>query len=301
MLLEAGLPPCFWRTAIHCVCHLLNVEPNDEELSAWRKLHGSESAGKPPKTREAGQLHKFGPDSIPGVFAGYHIGPGMHWSRQYKVWPLSEFVNQNLGDDAIKPEHRLLKPHLAEKVEMVNPLKFPLKEEYERMNTTLEGMKEKELLDGDPSKASGNDNEEFEPDGDDDELDDGDEGGPGPSGGKVSKKPLGAPEGIFDDDKDPEEMTLQELIDAQPDHWRKGKAGGGKIYLSHDVEKVKLNARGYPCKIGEDGRRLFKTSLRPKGTYSSEEWRKLSQSDRNAILKAEKKKLEKKEGNRRRR
>ena len=37
-LLEAGLPPCFWRTAIHCVCHLLNVEPNDEELSAWCKI-----------------------------------------------------------------------------------------------------------------------------------------------------------------------------------------------------------------------------------------------------------------------
>ena len=33
----------------------------------------------------------------------------------------------------------------------------------------------------------------------------------------------------------------------------------------------------------------------PKGTYSPEEWRKLSQSDRNTILKAEKKKLEKKE------
>ena len=41
-LLEAGLPPCFWRTAILCVCHLLNVEPNDDELSAWCKLHGSD-------------------------------------------------------------------------------------------------------------------------------------------------------------------------------------------------------------------------------------------------------------------
>ena len=154
-LLEAGLPPCFWRTAILCVCHLLNVEPNDDELSAWCKLHGSDFAGKlvpygarvnykPPKTRDAGQLHKFGPDSIPGVFAGYHIGPGMHWSRQYKVWPLSEFVHQNLGDDASKPEHRLLKPHLTEKVEMVTPLTFPCKKEYERINTTLEGMKEKE-------------------------------------------------------------------------------------------------------------------------------------------------------------
>ena len=305
-LLEAGLPPCFWRTAILCVCHLLNVEPNDDELSAWCKLHGTDFAGKlipygarvnykPPKTREAGQLHKFGPDSIPGVFAGYHIGPGMHWSRQYKVWPLSEFVHQNLGDDASKPEHRLLKPHLTEKVEMVTPLTFPCKQEYERMNTTLEGMIEKELLDGDSFKRPrDDDNEEDEQDEDDDELDDGDDGGPGPSGGKASKKPLEAPEGIFDD-KDPEEMTLQELIDAQPDHWKSGKAGDGKVYLNDDGEKVKLNIKGNPYKIGEDGRRLFKTSLRPKGTYSPEEWRKLSQSDRNVILKAEKKKLEKKE------
>ena len=305
-LLEAGLPPCFWRTAILCVCHLLNVEPNDDELSAWCKLHASDFAGKlipygarvnykPPKTREAGQLHKFGPDSIPGVFAGYHIGPGMHWSRQYKVWPLSEFVHQNLGDDASKPEHRLLKPHLTEKVEMVTPLTFPCKQEYERVNTTLEGMKEKELLDGDPSKRPRDDDEEHEHDeDDDDELDDGDDGRPGPSGGKVSKKPREASEGIFVD-KDPEELTLQELIDVQPEHWKSGKAGDGKIYLNDDGEKVKLNVKGNPYKIGEDGRRLFKTSLRPKGTYSPEEWRKLSQSDRNVILKAEKKKLEKKE------
>ena len=287
------------------MCHLLNVEPNDDELSAWCKLHGSEFAGKlipygarvnykPPKTREAGQLHKFGPDSIPGVFAGYHIGPVMHWSRQYKVWPLSEFVHQNLGDDASKPEHRLLKPHLTEKVEMVTPLTFPCKKEYERVNTTLEGMKEKELLDGDPSRTPHVDDDDREQDEDDDELDDGDDGGPGPSGGKASKKSPEATEGIFDD-KDPEEMTFQEPLDSQPEHWKSGKAGDGKVYLNDDGEKVKLNVKGYPYKIGEDGRRLFKTSLRPKGTYSPEEWRKLSQSDRTTILKAEKKKLEKKE------
>ena len=301
-LLEAGLPPCFWRTAILCVCHLLNVEPNDDELSAWCKLHGSDFAGKlipygarvnykPPKTREAGQLHKFGPDSIPGVFAGYHIGPGMHWSRQYKVWPLSEFVHQNLGDDASKPEHRLLKPHLTEKVEMVTPLTFPLKQEYERINTTLEGMKERELLDGDPSKEPHDD----EGEGDDDELDDGDDdGGPGPSGGKAPKGSHEKPEDAVED-KDPEELTFEELIGIQPDHWKTGKAGDGKVYLNDDGEKVKLNKKGNPYKIGEDGRRLFKTSLRPKGIYTPEEWRKLSQSDRDTIIKAEKKKLEKKE------
>ena len=139
------------------------------------------------------------------------------------------------------------------------------------MNTTLEGMKEKELLDGDPSKRPrDDDNEEDEQEEDDDELDNGDDGGPGPSGGKASKKPLEPSEDIFDD-KDPEEMTLQELIDAQPDHWKSGKAGDGKVYLNDDGEKVKLNVKGNPYKIGEDGRRLFKTSLRPKGTYSPEE------------------------------
>ena len=90
-------------------------------------------------------------------------------------------------------------------------------------------------------------------------------------------------------------MTLQELIDVQPEHWKSGKAGDGKVYLNDDGETVKLNVKGYPYKIGDDGRRLFKTSLRPKGTYSPEEWRKLSQSDRSTILKSEKKKLEKKE------
>ena len=160
------------------------------------------------------------------------------------------------------------------------------------MNTTLEAMKEKELLDVDPSKAARPDEDEDDQ-GDDGELDDGDEDGPGPSGRKVSKEPHAAPEGIFDD-KDPEEMTFQQLIDSQPDHWKKGTGGDGKIYLNDDGEKVKLN-KGYPCKIGEDGRRLFKTSLRPKSTYSPEEWPKLSQPDWNTILKAEKKKLEKKE------
>ena len=86
----------------------------------------------------------------------------------------------------------------------------------------MEGMKERELLDGDPSKVRRGDDEEQDHDEDDDELDDGDEGGPGPSGGKVSKKPLEDAEGIFGEDKDPEEMTLQELIDVQPEHWKSG-------------------------------------------------------------------------------
>ena len=92
-LLEAGIPPCFWMYATRCVSHLLNIEPNDEEVSSWCKLHGEEFKGKmipfgalvyfkPSGSREREQQHKFDPMGIPGVFAGYSLGPGLHWSRK---------------------------------------------------------------------------------------------------------------------------------------------------------------------------------------------------------------------------
>ena len=101
-LLEAGIPPCFWMYAIRCVSHLLNIEPNDEEVSSWCKLHGEEFKGKmipfgalvyfkPSGSREREQQHKFDPMGIPGVFAGYSIGPGLHWSRKYRVWALCDW------------------------------------------------------------------------------------------------------------------------------------------------------------------------------------------------------------------
>ena len=45
-LLEAGLPACFWKFAIRCVCHLLHVEPGEDDVSAWCKLHGAEFNGE---------------------------------------------------------------------------------------------------------------------------------------------------------------------------------------------------------------------------------------------------------------
>ena len=71
-LLEAGIPPCFWMYAIRCVSHLLNIEPNDDEVSSWCKLHGEEFKGKmipfgalvyfkPSDARAREQQHKFDP------------------------------------------------------------------------------------------------------------------------------------------------------------------------------------------------------------------------------------------------
>ena len=158
-LLEAGIPPCFWMYAIRCVSHLLNIEPNDDEVSSWCKLHGEEFKGKmipfgalvyfkPSDARAREQQHKFDPMGIPGVFAGYSLGPGLHWSRKYRVWALCDWTKQNLAYDAEKPIAKLRTPHYTEKVELKEPLEFPCKAEYERINVTIEGLKVKDRLDG---------------------------------------------------------------------------------------------------------------------------------------------------------
>ena len=139
-LLEAGIPPCFWMYAIRCVSHLLNIEPNDDEVSSWCKLHGEEFKGKmipfgalvyfkPSDARAREQQHKFDPMGIPGVFAGYSLGPGLHWSRKYRVWALCDWTKQNLAYDAEKPIAKLRTPHYTEKVELKEPLEFPCKAE----------------------------------------------------------------------------------------------------------------------------------------------------------------------------
>ena len=186
-LLEAGIPPCFWMYAIRCVSHLLNIEPNDDEVSSWCKLHGEEFRGKmipfgalvyfkPSDARAREQQHKFDPMGIPGVFAGYSLGPGLHWSRKYRVWALCDWTKQNLAYDAEKPIAKLRTPHYTEKVELKEPLEFLCKAEYERINVTIEGLKVKDRLDG---------NSEMLPPPPPDDDDDDDDGG-GDDGGQPS-------------------------------------------------------------------------------------------------------------------
>ena len=161
-LLEAGILPCFWRYAIRCVTHLLNVEPNDQEVSAWCRLHGEEFKGamipfgalvyfKPSGARNVEQKHKFDPMGIPGVFAGYDLAPGLHWSRKYRVWALADWAKQNLAYDTSSPILKLKTPHYTERVELKEPLEFPCKAQtFEKINVTIDGLNEKERLDGSP-------------------------------------------------------------------------------------------------------------------------------------------------------
>ena len=228
----------------------------------------------------------------------------MNWSRQYRVWSLETFTTQSLAFDARRPTRRLNKPQLTETLVFMNPTKFPLKAEYERINNTFEGMKIRELRDGepeidDPRKEIEYDENEYVPlpgaldheeiaeraiedepdddqpldfgedeDGDDDHKPDDDS----------MKKPVAIPKKA-----EPPVTSKDEHVpvgDPSVDHMSKGTAGDGIIYLNDIGETVKLDVKGHPYKVGSDGRRFFRSSPRPRSKYTPEEWRALTIPDR---------------------
>ena len=307
-LLEAGIPPCFWMYAIKCVSHLLNIEPNDDEVSSWCKLHVEEFKGKmipfgalvyfkPSVSREREQQHKFDPMGIPGVFAGYSLGPGLHWSRKYRVWALCDWTKQNLAYDAEKPIGKLRTPHYTERVELKEPLEFPCKADYEKINVTIEGLKVKDRLEGNSEMLPP------PPDADDADDDNNDNGGDG--GEPSSKVPQEKTKGELEAERQFQEFSDRlgppgidkpahpdlHIPEGGPEHYSVEKAGDGIVYLNDDGEWVKLNARGHPYRIDERGFRRISTTPRPS-KYTPDEWRKMSPTVRKGIAKAKEKKAE---------
>ncbi|CAE7218058.1 unnamed protein product [Symbiodinium sp. KB8] len=199
-LLHAGLPAQYWHFALNCVTHDLNIEDVEGDGdSAWKRMTGEDFKGKAvpfgakvffktTDTRDKTYAGKFDPKGITGVFAGYAITTGQQWSRKYKVWDMAEFTGVNLSMDAAVPR-KLAQPYLTEVVVLPEDLVFPLKNEYERMNSTLEGLNDNRRLQGKEIKdaddvdrpPSGGDGDDYDDDDDSkkkpppdpDEIDDG--------------------------------------------------------------------------------------------------------------------------------
>ena len=280
-LLHAGAPPCFWKYALDCVCHLLNCEHTTEDGSAWMKMHDEEFKGqlipfgakvffKPSGARSIEQDHKMDPDAIPGIFAGYEVTTGLGWSNKYLVWALEDFVEQNLAYDADRPIMKLLTPHVTEKIEVVGGIEFPLKEKYEKLNTTLEGLGEVRRREGKSdipeSFFIGDDDDEGGDDGDDD-----DHGG-GDGGSKTRKK----------------KETVVEFIklpDVGIEHSSARKPGDGRIYLNDDGERVKIGSDGRRYRVGPDGRKIMSGSSRLSELFTPEEWQRTSVKDKERMKK----------------
>eukprot|EP00435_Cladocopium_sp_Y103_P033909 s3183_g8.t1 len=319
-LLEAGIPPCFWMYAIKCVSHLLSIEPNDEEVSAWCKLHGEEFKGKMipfgalvcfklSGSRDGEYKHKFDPMGILGVFAGYSLGPGLHCSRKYRVWALSDWTKQNLAYGAEKPIPKLRTPHYTERVELKEPFEFPCKLGYEKINVTIEGLKVKDRLDGNSEHLPPppDDDDDDDDDGDDDDGDDAacDDGGPPSS--KVPCKGIEGEPSLNEIERDmfpgdepvgpgPPGIDKPAHPDLKspgggPEHYSVGKAGDGIVYLNDNGEWVKLNSCGRPYRIDERGFRHTSGTPRPS-RYTPTDWQKMAPDVRKGIAKAEEKKVE---------
>ena len=80
-----------------------------------------------------------------GIFAGYEMGPGYQWNGIHTVWPLEDFVNADLSTFSRAMHHRHRYPHIVKVVELpTQGVWYPLRGEYERVNHTLEGIRETE-------------------------------------------------------------------------------------------------------------------------------------------------------------
>ena len=285
-LLEAGLPACYWSYAVSCVSHLLNIEEL-EDGSAWQKMHKEKFTGpaipfgakvvfKPSDARKREQSTKFDPKGLIGVFAGYVVEAGQKWSRKMLVWNLVDFKKVNLAFDCEGVPMLLQRPHITERVELLSPITFPLKSEYERMNGTIEGVNSIADRDGNPEIGDRYEDDDAERDGEDDDLpklfdeddldDDDDGGGPPHGGGSSSHR----------GDKDIEHVVHR------PIHFDHGSAGDGIVYHNDDGEWVKLDRRGRPYRVDRrDGRKIMRTS-RPKD-FTPEEWKSLGHEHRKAL------------------
>ena len=187
-----------------------------------------------------------------------------------------DFKKVNLAFDCEGVPMLLQRPHITERVELLSPITFPLKSEYERMNGTIEGVNSIADRDGNPEIGDRYEDDDAERDGEDDDLPklfdeddlDDDDDGDGPPHGGGSSSHRG--------DKDIEHVVHR------PIHFDHGSAGDGIVYHNDDGEWVKLDRRGRPYRVDRrDGRKIMRTS-RPKD-FTPEEWKSLGHEHRKAL------------------
>ncbi len=244
---------------------------------------GAKVIFKPSDARPREQDTKFDPKGLYGVFAGYIIEAGSKWSRRMLVWNLQGFAKANLAFNCEKIPMSLQRPHVTERVELELPITFPLKDEYEKLNGTLEGINTITDRDGRPDV---DDMIEDEDDRDDDDHSDeyeatepgdwdppGDDDGGPPPDARGSKDTRG---------EERDMPPKRDILDEHPDHYTYGKAGDGHIYHDDDGNWVKIDKLGRTYRVDKkDGRRIVK-STRPK-EFTPEEWKSLGYEHRKAL------------------
>ena len=110
------------------------------EFTGLKIPFGARVLFKPSTTRPEDIPKKWEPDALEGVFAGCYFQPGYTWSKQYLVWPLTDFDGLKLNSSIPADEFPLREPHeFGRLVVPPGSWRFPLKARCDFVNGSLAG------------------------------------------------------------------------------------------------------------------------------------------------------------------
>ena len=170
LLLQTGMPPGFWPYAMRAYCMSENITPDMDGdyrgISNWEIRHrGSQFKGLhlpfgclvnfEPTPDKADDLPKASPRGIPGVFMGWKLNPGGMWNGEYLVAPLTAF--KKLDFSIWGSAHDVEPETVQEIVHDGMSYTFPVKAEYDRCNSTLEGIRNEPVDSEDVPPMKGDD------------------------------------------------------------------------------------------------------------------------------------------------
>ena len=170
LLVQAGLPACFWCFAAPHYCFGTNTKATEEHPSAYSLRFPAEGEwphefipfgarvnfmrtstltkdDKPPK---------FAPTACEGVLLGYRLQCGGRWRNEYQVAELPEFANIDFAYNAKPKEMTKIRIQTVQEVRLPagGLIEFPLAAAYKKRNNTIEGIKAALVPDlGEPSGA----------------------------------------------------------------------------------------------------------------------------------------------------
>ena len=78
------------------------------------------------------------------MIAGYNMSPGYIWDGEYLCWSLKELADIDMKAKAAKHPPGLQSPHVTKRIRLPkgNHCYFPLKEKYDRLFQSIEGVSE---------------------------------------------------------------------------------------------------------------------------------------------------------------
>ncbi len=136
LLMQAGLPACWWPYAAPCFCFLESITLAEDQSCAYYERHGVHF---PWRSIPCGQLvyyvpaptkdnrGKAEPSMQAGIFLGYRLAPGGRWEGDYLVADLNDFQGLPMHSKAELGLFKNVRPHTTRPVKRAqHGVHFPL-------------------------------------------------------------------------------------------------------------------------------------------------------------------------------